>query len=93
MDFSKILAHHLADANLSAVARKIGMPASVLHDWIKGRRTPSLKNLKYLRAIAAHLNMGLGELLGDEKSPQVLKQLKFKVGENEFVVKVERSLF
>ena len=77
--------------NLSAVAKHVGMPTSVLHDWVKGRRVPSLRNLKYLRGIAEYLKITLSELLEGQIDQNVLiRKFDFEDGDSRFVLKIEK---
>ncbi len=56
---SKILAHRLKGENLSALAKELEMPRSMLHDWVKGKRVPSLNNIEFIKR-GPSLSEGLG---------------------------------
>lgn len=90
MEFSFLINEKLKDKNLSAVARSIGMPPSLLHDWVKGRRVPSFRNLKHVKALAQFLNISLSELMGELRESSVIKEFSFFDGGKEFFIRIER---
>jgi transcriptional regulator with XRE-family HTH domain len=94
MDFSRRLADLIGNENISAVAKEVGMPISLLHDWVKGRRIPSLRNLRHLISISNYLNMTLDELLGGRRQSGVahLRSFDFQDGDRKFVVRIEKKL-
>ena len=76
--FHQILENHFSGRNLSELARELDMPRSILQDWVQSKRSPSMKNLKYLSRIADYLELTLDELLvsGKEKR-KVLTSISF----------------
>lgn len=73
--FFETLNRHLKDKNLSLVAKKVGMPKSMLHDWVKGRRIPSLASLNYIDELARYLQIPLLDLLMGKDHCQSFKNL------------------
>lgn len=66
--FSKVLEERLQGKNLSAVAREVGIPRAVLHDWVKGKRLPSLRNIELVKQLADYLGLSLEQIIFGDKS-------------------------
>lgn len=81
----------LHSQNLTAVAKLVGMPPTVLHDWVRGRRQPSLRNLRYLKALATYLNMSLSELLTGEPEPSAITSFTFKDNKTTYQILVKKK--
>ena len=90
MTFGEFLRNRLADENLSQVARKIGVSRAVLHQWVSGRRTPSLASVESLQRLAAHLNVSLEELLVGRQAERVISTVTFKDEKRHYRIKIER---
>lgn len=91
MMVADLLAKYLRERNISAVAREINMPVSLLHDWVRGRRTPSLKNLGHLKSLARFLGLSLSELLGDFNPDRVVvTQVAIEIEKQEYLLKIEK---
>jgi len=92
MSVADLLVKHLKDKNISAVAREIKMPVSLLHDWVRGRRSPSLKNIGHLKPLAQFLGLSLGELLGDPSIHSTLvTQVDFSIEDKKYLLKIEKK--
>ena len=63
LKFTKILSLALRGKNISSVAREVDMPRSMLHDWAKSKRVPSLNNIEYIKRLADYLGLSLEEIL------------------------------
>lgn len=88
---SKILAQRLKGKNLSALAKELGMPRSMLHDWVKGKRIPSLNNIEYIKQLADHLGISLEELLtGEKNDKKIISSILFQDDSRQYKISVER---
>ena len=91
LKFSKILSQRLKGKNLSALAKELGMPRAMLHDWVKAKRIPSLSNLEYIIKIADHLNLSLEEILtGEESNKKVISAITFQDENRQYKMSIER---
>ena len=91
LKFSKILSQRLKGKNLSALAKELGMPRSMLHDWVKAKRVPSLSNIEHIKKLSDHLGLSLEELLTgvvDEK--KVISSILFQDDSRQYKISVER---
>jgi hypothetical protein len=61
--FIDLISKKLCDKNLSSIARETAIPISVLHDWVKCKRVPSLSSIGYIKKIADLLGYSLEEVL------------------------------
>ena len=88
---SKILAQRLKGKNLSALAKELEMPRSMLHDWVKGKRVPSLNNIEYIKQLANHLGISLEELLtGEKDDKKIISSILFQDDSRQYKIQVER---
>lgn len=88
---SKILAQRLKGKNLSALAKELEMPRSMLHDWVKGKRIPSLNNIEYIKLLANHLGISLEELLtGEKDDKKIISSILFQDDSRQYKIQVER---
>ncbi len=69
---SAVLQRELKGKVISRVAKDIGIPVSILHDWYSSSRKPSAKNMWHLRKLADHLGLTLEQILFDEKNEKQL---------------------
>lgn len=91
LKFSKILATKLKGKNLSALAKELDMPRSMLHDWVKGKRIPSLNNIDYIKLLADHLGISLEELLtGEKDDKKIISSILFQDDSRQYKIQVER---
>lgn len=91
LKFSKILATRLKGKNLSALAKELDMPRSMLHDWVKGKRIPSLNNIEYIKLLADHLGISLEELLtGERDDKKIISSILFQDDSRQYKIQVER---
>ena len=90
MTLSELLQIKLKDRNLSQVARELGIPKTLLHEWTLAKRTPSLKNIGHLKRLADYLSLSLEELLVGESSERVISSVTFADGGRKYRIKVER---
>jgi transcriptional regulator with XRE-family HTH domain len=77
---SKILRERLKGQNLTAIAKELDIPKTLIHDWVQSRRMPSMKNIKHVKVLADYLGMTLEELLlGEDKSiKKILANVNFE---------------
>jgi len=61
--FSEILQEHLQDQNLTQLAKELGIPKTLLHEWVQARRQPSMKNMNLVKVLAEYLDLTLDEIL------------------------------
>jgi transcriptional regulator with XRE-family HTH domain len=88
---SKILAQRLKGQNLSALAKELEMPRSMLHDWVRGKRIPSLNNIEYIKLLADHLGISLEELLtGEKDDKKIISSILFQDDSRQYKIQVER---
>lgn len=87
---NKILSEKLRDENLAEVSRKLGIPRSVLQDWIHEGREPSLKNIKHLRKLADYCDMSLEELLTGEKTSKSISSVTFEDDDRKYQITINR---
>jgi len=90
------LRRKLKGKNISAIARDIGVSSSLLHDWVQGRRLPSMKNIHHVKALAEHIGLTLEELLfgvssDEKKNERVITQLTFDDGDRSYKINILRN--
>jgi transcriptional regulator with XRE-family HTH domain len=91
LPFSKTLASKLKGENLSALAKKLEIPRSMLHDWVKAKRVPSLSNIDHIQKLAQHLGLSLEELLtGTQSEKKVISSIIFQEDSRQYKISVER---
>lgn len=88
--FHKTLRDHCKGKNMSALARELDMPRSILQDWIQERRSPSMKNLEYVKRIAEYLGISFEELLIGEKSSTTLSSISFEDNGRKYQINIHR---
>lgn len=88
---SKTLSIRLRDKNLSALAKELEIPKSMLHDWVKGNRVPSLNNIDHLEKLAHYLDLSLEELLtGVKEEKTIISSILFQDDSRQYKISVER---
>lgn len=90
MGFSDTLKKKLKDKNLSQVARELEIPKTLLHEWVNAKRTPSFKNVSYLKRLADYLSLSLEELLIDGQNEKVISSVTFDDGGRTYRIKIEK---
>lgn len=90
LKFSKILSSALKGKNISSVAREIDMPRSMLHDWVKAKRVPSLNNIEYVKRLADYLGLSLEEILIGETGKKTISSVSFQDDQRQYRISVER---
>lgn len=91
LQFSKILAKRLKGKNLSALAKELEMPRTMLHDWVKGERVPSLTNIEHIKSLANYLGLSLEEILtGERDEKKVISSILFQDDTRQYKIQVER---
>lgn len=90
--FAQKLKVALEGHNLTRLANELGIPSSVLHDWCKGSRKPSMKNLKLVKILADRVGLDFEELvLGDSfREKEVLTTVTFSDGGNHYSVSITK---
>lgn len=90
--FSNILKKSLAEENLSALAKQLEIPKSLLHDWMQAKRSPSLASMHHVRKIARHIGISFEELLfGEiEKEEKTLTTVTFNDNGNKYSVSITK---
>ncbi len=91
LKFSKILSIALKGKNISAVAREIDMPKTMLHEWTNAKRVPSLANIEYIKKLADYLGISLEELLtGESPDTKIISAISFQDDQRQYKISVER---
>ena len=90
MTLAELLQQKLKGQNLSHLARELGIPKTLLHEWTQAKRTPSLKNVGHLKKLADHLSISLEELLIGQASEKVISSVTFADSGRRYRIKVER---
>ena len=90
LKFSKILSVALRGKNISSVAREVDMPRSMLHDWAKSKRVPSLNNIEYIKRLADYLGLSLEEILIGESGKKTISSVSFQDDQRQYRISVER---
>ena len=90
MKFSDVLKKRLKDKNLSQVARELGIPKTLLHEWVNAKRTPSFKNIEYIKRLAEYLSLSLEELLIGEANEKLISSVTFDDQGRKYKIKIER---
>ncbi|MGB0454571.1 MAG: helix-turn-helix transcriptional regulator [Bacteriovoracaceae bacterium] len=90
--FAQKLKDSLEGHNLTKLANELDIPSSVLHDWCKGSRKPSMKNLKLVKRIADYTGLNFEELvLGDSyREEKTLTTVTFSDGGNRYSVSITK---
>ncbi len=89
--FTKTLNKALKGKNISQVAREIGMPRNMLHDWTKAKRVPSLANIKHIQKLADYREMTHEELLVGKSEKKTISCLSFSDEGREYKFLIERT--
>jgi transcriptional regulator with XRE-family HTH domain len=84
LKFSKILSIALRGKNISSVAREVDMPRSMLHDWAKSKRVPSLNNIEYIKRLADYLGLSLEEILIGETGKKTISSVSFQDDQRQY---------
>lgn len=88
---SIVLQRELKGKVISRVAKEIGIPVSILHDWYSSSRKPSAKNMWHLRKLADHLGLTLEQILFDEKNDkQVISSTSFTDRGVQYRINIEK---
>ena len=90
INFTKTLSKALDGKNISQIAREIGMPRNMLHDWAKAKRVPSLSNINYIKCLADYLGMSLDELLIGKTESKTISSIRFTDDGREYKLKIEK---
>jgi hypothetical protein len=88
--FSEILRERLEGENLSAIAREIGIPKTILHDWVQSRRLPSMKNIHYVSKLGEYLGLTLEQLFFGQDEKKILSSISFNDEDREYRILIER---
>jgi transposase-like protein len=90
---SDVLQAKLAGTNISALARELDIPKSLLADWVGARRTPSLKNVEALNRLAQHLDLNLEQLLlgREQQESKIISSISFSDNGREYKINVMRT--
>ena len=87
---SEILKKRLGGENLSKLARDLGIPKTLLHEWVEAKRLPSMKNLAHIKALSNHLGLSLEQLLIGEEN-KVISSISFEDDGRKYIIKIERQ--
>lgn len=90
LKFSKILSNALKGKNISSIAREVDMPRSMLHDWAKSKRIPSLNNIEYIKRLADYLGLSLEEILIGETNKKTISSVSFQDDQRQYRISIER---
>lgn len=91
--FFQILQHHLEGENLSKLSRDLGVSKQLLHDWVKAKRYPSLKNIDVLKKLADYLGYDLESLIFGKlegKNGKVLSSVFFEDESRRYNIMIRR---
>ena len=87
--FNSILQEKLKGKSLSLLAKELDIPKSLIHDWVRSGRTPSLKNIAHIKAIADYFDMTLDELLIGQ-SESLISSISFKDENRKYKIDIKR---
>lgn len=88
---SIVLQRELKGKVISRIAKEIGIPVSILHDWYSSSRKPSAKNMWHLRKLADYLGLTLEQILFDEKNDkQVISSTSFTDRGVQYRINIEK---
>lgn len=77
--FFKFLQSRLRNQNLTALAKELEIPKTLVHDWVQARRAPSLKNIHHVKKIASYLGVSLEYILtGESEEGEVITSISFE---------------
>jgi hypothetical protein len=68
--FSEVIKEKLHGENLTQVAKELGIPKTLLHEWVQARRQPSMKNMVHVKVLANYLDLTLDEILFGKVQPK-----------------------
>lgn len=90
--FFKTLQQRLGDENLSRLARELGISKALLHDWVRAKRYPSLRNIEALYKLAEHLDLSLEALIFGKvaSKDKVISSVFFEDGGKKYNVQIKR---
>lgn len=89
--FNSTLEKHLEGQNIAKLSRELRIPKSLLHDWIKGKRLPSLKNLDHIKSLADYLGLTLDELLlGSKEVNSLISSISFTDEKRKYKIDIRR---
>jgi hypothetical protein len=90
MNLSTVLKKKFKDKNLAEVSRQLGIPKTLLHEWMQAKRMPSFKNVGHLKKLADYLSLSLEELLLEESGDKVISSVTFDDSGRTYRIKIER---
>jgi hypothetical protein len=90
MKFADRLQAGLKNQNLAKVSRELGIPKTLLHDWVQGNREPSLKSIRHLNRLADYLSISLEELLTGKKAMDEVDSVTFNDADRKYRIRIER---
>lgn len=88
--FNQILKSQFKDKNLSEISRELGIPRSVLQDWVHENREPSLKNIKHIKKIADYCGISLEELLTGRATFKNISDITFEDEDRKYQIIINR---
>ena len=90
LKFTDILRERLKGQNLSAIAREVHIPKSLLHDWVHGDRLPSLKNINHVKALASYLGLSLDEVFFGTHEKSIISSITFEDEGRQYRINIEK---
>lgn len=92
LKFVTVLRRELEGKNLAKVARDVGIPPSLLHDWYAARRSPNARAFPKLLKLSQYLGLTLEELIFDKTLNEkvTIASTTFTDGGNQFRVQIEK---
>ena len=90
MSFADRLNRKLKGKNVAQVARELGIPKSVLHDWAQAEHMPSMSNIAQLKKLADYFSLTLEELLLGETKSDLVSAHTYEENGSRYRIKVER---
>ena len=93
--FHQNLDLYLKGKNLSKIAKELGIPKSLLSDWVSSRRSPNLKNIEAVSKLSNYMGLTLEELLlgnGTNKasSDKIIASLLFQDQDRNYSINIKR---
>lgn len=91
--FFEILSERLEGVNLAELACELDISKSLLHDWVRSKRYPTLKNADSIMKLAKYLDLEfeelvLGEVRKDE--PKILSSVFFEDDGRKYNIQIKR---
>lgn len=91
--FFEILQERLEGVNLAELSRELEISSSLLHDWARSKRYPTLKNADAIKKLANYLGLEFEELVLGQAAgtkDKILTSVFFEDENKKYQIQIKR---